>query len=78
MLDHSILLYGSNMSNSNAHDEFPLPTLVVGGGCGKMKGGQHLKYADRTPLANLLLTLLDRAGIPVEKVGNSSGVFAEV
>jgi Protein of unknown function (DUF1552) len=78
MLDHSILLYGSNMSNSNAHDEFPLPTLVVGGGCGKMKGGQHLKYADRTPLANLLLTLLDRAGIPVDKVGNSSGVFAEV
>jgi Protein of unknown function (DUF1552) len=78
MLDHSILLYGSNMSNSNAHDEFPLPTLVVGGGCGKMKGGQHLKYADRTPLANLLLTLLDRAGIPVDKVGNSSGVFSEV
>ena len=44
MLDHSILLYGSNMSNSNAHDEFPLPTLVVGGGCGKLKGGQHLQY----------------------------------
>jgi hypothetical protein len=78
MLDHSILLYGSNMSNSNAHDEFPLPTLVLGGGCGKLKGHQHLKYADRTPLANLLLTLLDRAGVPVEKVGNSSGVFSEV
>ena len=41
VLDHSILLYGSNMSNSNQHDEFPLPTLVVGGGCGKLKGGQH-------------------------------------
>jgi BMFP domain-containing protein YqiC len=78
MLDHAILLYGSNMSNSNAHDEFPLPTLVVGGGCGKVKGGQHLRYPDRTPLANLHLTLLDRAGVPVEKVGDSTQVFAEV
>ena len=78
MLDHSILLYGSNMSNSNAHDEFPLPALVVGGGCGRIKGGQHLRYPDRTPLANLLLTLLDRAGIPEEKLGNSTSVFSEV
>jgi hypothetical protein len=78
MLDHSIFLYGSNMSNSNAHDEFPLPTLVVGGGCGKLKGNQHLKYPDRTPLANLLLTLLDRAGIATDKFGNSTSVFSEV
>ena len=78
MLDHSILLYGSNMSNSNAHDEFPLPTLVVGGGCGRIRGNQHLRYPDRTPLANLLLTLLDRAGVPEEKIGNSTSIFAEV
>jgi hypothetical protein len=78
MLDHSILLYGSNMSNSNAHNHFPLPTLVVGGGCGKLKGNQHLKYPDQTPLANLLATLLQRAGVPEEKVGNSSGVFSEL
>jgi hypothetical protein len=78
MLDHSIFLYGSNMSNSNAHDEFPLPNLVVGGGCGKLKGNQHLKYEDKTPLANLLLTLLDRAGVPTDKVGNSTSVFSEV
>jgi hypothetical protein len=78
MLDHSILLYGSNMSNSNAHNHFPLPTLVVGGGCGKIKGGQHLKYPDQTQLSNLLLTLLDRAGVHVDKVGNSTGVFSEV
>ena len=78
VLDHSILLYGSNMSNSNAHDEFPLPTLVVGGGGGKIKGNQHLRYADRTPLANLHLTLLDRAGIRVDKIGDSSQVFSEV
>ena len=78
VLDHSIKLYGSNMSNSNAHDEFPLPTIVVGGGAGKLKGGQHLKYEDKTPLANLLLTLLDRAGVPVEKVGNSTQIFSEI
>jgi hypothetical protein len=78
VLDHSILLYGSNMSNSNAHDEFPLPTIVVGGGAGRIKGGQHLKYEDKTPLANLLLTLLDRAGVPVEKIGNSTQIFSEV
>src|SRR6185295_8214587 len=57
VLDHSILLYGSNMSNSNAHDEYPLPTIVVGGGAGKVKGNQHLRYPDKTPLANLLQTL---------------------
>jgi hypothetical protein len=78
MLDHSILLYGSNMSNSNAHNHFPLPALVVGGGCGKLKGGQHLKYPDQTQLSNLLLTLLDRAGVPVDKVGNSTGTFSEI
>jgi len=78
MLDHAILLYGSNMSNSNAHDEFPLPNIVVGGGCGKIKGGQHLRYPDRTPLANLLLTLLERGGIPEKAIGNSSGIFSEL
>jgi hypothetical protein len=78
VLDNSILLYGSNMSNSNAHDEFPLPTIVVGGGAGKIKGGQHLKYEDKTPLANLHLTLLERAGVPVDKFGNSTKLFSEL
>jgi hypothetical protein len=78
MLDHALLLYGSNMSNSNAHDEFPLPSIVVGGGCGKLKGGQHLKYPDRTPIANLHLTLLQRAGVAMDKVGNSTGTFSEL
>jgi hypothetical protein len=78
MLDHSILLYGSNMSNSNLHNNYPLPSALVGGGCGKLKGNQHLKYADRAPLANLLLTILDRANIAEEKVGDSSGKFLEI
>jgi hypothetical protein len=55
-----------------------LPLAVVGGGCGTCKGGQHLKYPDRTPIANLLLTLLDRAGVPAEKVGDSTGRFSEI
>ena len=78
VLDHSILLYGSNMSNSNQHDEFPLPIMVVGGGAGKLKGNQHLKYEDKTPLANLHLTLLDRAGVPIDKVGDSEHAFSEL
>ena len=78
LFDHSIILYGSNMSNSDRHNQFPLPTAFIGGGCGKMKGGQHLRYPDHTPLANALLTMLDRAGVPVEKVGDSTQKFAEV
>jgi len=78
LLDHSLILYGSNMSNSNAHNQYPLPTLVLGRGAGKIKGGQHLVYPDHTPLANLLLTLLERADVPIEKVGDSVGEMTEV
>ncbi|MBZ5635123.1 MAG: DUF1552 domain-containing protein [Acidobacteriia bacterium] len=77
MLDHSLILYGSNMSNSNAHNHDPLPTALVGG-WKSVKGGQHLKYPDQTPLANMLLTILDRVGVPEEKFGDSSGKFKEV
>jgi hypothetical protein len=78
MLDHAILTFGSNMSNSNAHDHFPLPMAIVGGGCGKLKGGQHVRYPDRTPVANFMLTVLNRAGVPIEALGDSTGAFAEV
>jgi len=78
LLDHSIILYGSNMSNSDLHNNDPLPNAIIGKGYGRIKGGQHLKYAQDTPHANLLLTLLDRAGVPVQALGNSSGTFAEV
>jgi hypothetical protein len=78
LLDHSILVYGSNMSNSNAHDHFPLPMAVAGGACGKIKGGQHLRYPDHTPVSNLLFTVLERAGTPLEKLGDSTARMAEV
>jgi hypothetical protein len=76
LLDHSIILYGSNMSDSNAHDHFPLPNIVVGGGSGQLKGGRHLKYPDQTPMANLLVTLLDKVGIPMDALGDSTGSLA--
>jgi hypothetical protein len=78
LLDHSIILYGSNMSNSDLHNNDPLPNVVLGRAYGKIKGGQHLKYPQDTPHANLLLTLLNRAGVPLETLGNSTGSFAEV
>jgi len=78
LLDHSIILYGSNMSNSNAHNHFPLPALVVGGRRVRQKRGQHLKYPDHTPMTNLLLTMLDKAGVPMESLGDSTGMMAEL
>jgi hypothetical protein len=78
LLDHSIVLFGSNMSNSDKHNNDPLPSAVFGRAYGRIKGGQHLRYPQDTPHANLLLTLLDRAGVPTEQVGDSTGTFAQL
>jgi hypothetical protein len=78
LLDSSIFLYGSNMSNSNSHNNFPLPTLVLGRAGGRIQGNQHLRYPDAPPLANLLLTLLHRADIAADSLGDSTGTLAEV
>jgi len=78
LLDHAALLYGSNMSNSNAHDHYPLPNLVVGGATGRMQGGRHLKYADHTPMTNLLVTMLDKVGVKQESLGDSSGLLSNL
>jgi Protein of unknown function (DUF1552) len=78
MLDHSIILYGSNMSNSDLHNNDPLPSAVLGRGYGRIKGGQHLHYPQDTPHANLLLTMLNRAGVDAQSLGNSTGQFAEM
>jgi uncharacterized protein DUF1552 len=73
LLDNSIVLFGSNMSNSNLHDHFPLPNLVIGGSVAGLKGGRHIKFPDRTPMTNLLLALLDKAGVRLDKLGDSTG-----
>src|SRR5262249_57809975 len=78
MLDHSVVLYGSNMSNSNLHDHFPLPTAIVGGGCGRIKGNQHLRYPGRTPIANMHLALLERVGVQLQSFGDSTGQLTEI
>ena len=78
LLDNSIIVYGSNMSNSNAHNHFPLPNLVIGGATGRMKGGRHLRYPDHTPMTNLLLTVLDKAGIGMDSLGDSTGKMADL
>ncbi len=73
LLDNSMLLYGSNMSNSNAHDHYPLPNILVGGGRGRLKGGQHIVAEDHAPMTNLLLTMLDKVGVRAETLGDSTG-----
>jgi hypothetical protein len=78
LLDHMIILYGAGLSNSDRHTHGPLPTLVLGGGAGTIKGGRHLVYPDETPLTNLHVTLLDKMGIPAEKLGDSTGQFKEL
>jgi hypothetical protein len=73
LLDHMTILYGAGISNSNAHSGDNLPILVVGGGGGTLKGGRHLIYTDKPPMANLLVTLMDKLDVPVERLGGSTG-----
>jgi hypothetical protein len=76
MLDHSLFLYGSNMSNSNAHNHYPLPTSFVGG-WKTVKGNRHVVAPEKTPLANVLLTFLDRINIGQDKLGDSTGKLVD-
>jgi len=74
LLDHSIILYGAALSDANLHLYTDLPLLMVGGGVNGIKGGQHIRYPNRTPMSNVLLTMLDKAGVPgVNKLGDSTG-----
>src|SRR5438445_13742861 len=72
LLDHMTILYGSGISNSDAHSGVNLPILVMGGGCGRLKDGPHLHYADGPNNANLLVTLVDKMDDPVEKLRGST------
>jgi hypothetical protein len=78
VLDHSLFLYGSNMGNSNQHDNYPLPAVLVGGANGAHVGGKNLTLPARTPLANVHLTILNKLRIKQDKFANSTGIISEV
>ncbi len=74
LLDHSLILYGSNLSVPTSHSQRDLPIIVAGGAAGRIAGGRYLKFpGDDTPLTNLYLTMLDKVGVPTEKLGDSTG-----
>jgi hypothetical protein len=73
LLDHMTVMYGSGISNSTRHSGVNLPLLLLGGGAGRLQGGRHLKYTDKPSNANLLVTLMDKLDVPVEKLGGSTG-----
>jgi hypothetical protein len=73
IFDQSLFLYGSGMSNGNVHDHVNLPTLLVGGAAGRVKGNRHIRVAESTPLSNVMIGLCEVAGLPIEKFGESSG-----
>ncbi|PWU12049.1 MAG: hypothetical protein C5B51_01515 [Terriglobia bacterium] len=78
LLDHSVYVYGSGMGNSSIHDHENLPILVAGGAAAGLKGGRHLRYEKPVNLANLHLTLLDRAGVHLDSFGDSSGKMEDL
>ncbi|MEE2612400.1 MAG: DUF1552 domain-containing protein [Acidobacteriota bacterium] len=74
LLDHMMMLYGAGMSDSNRHDNNGLPLVLIGGGSGQLRpGGRHVKTADKTPVTNLHLTILDKMGVPVDTMSDSTG-----
>ncbi len=75
LLDHAAVLYGSSMSNGNQHDHDPLPIVVAGGVSGQLKGGRHLSSPAHTPMSNLMLALLDKMGVHLDKFGDSTAML---
>src|SRR5262245_12709549 len=78
LLEHSLLMYCSNMSNSDRHNNYPLPIILVGGANGALKGGQHVTLPDYTTFSNLHLTVVNKAGLELKSLGDSTGEIAGV
>jgi hypothetical protein len=78
LLDHSMLMYGSNMSNSDRHNNYPLPIILVGGANGALRGGQHVELPEYTTLTNLHLTVVNKAGLEMTALADSTGEIAGV
>ena len=78
LLDHSIMMYGTGMGDGDHHTPYDLPVILVGGGSGQMKGGQHIRYPMHTPFMNLGLTLLDKVGVEVDSISDSTGLLTNL
>lgn len=76
LLDHSIIIYGSGISDGNNHDHAPLPVALFGGGSGKLEGGRHIRVPEGTPLANLHAAVLNKVGVETAKFGDSNGILS--
>ena len=74
LLDHSLVLYGSGMGDSQNHDHSELPAVLAGGASGKMAGGMHIRVDSGTPISNLLVTMLDKLNVPVDRFADSNGI----
>jgi hypothetical protein len=74
LLDHSLVLYGSGMGNSQDHNHSELPVVLAGGASGRVAGGQHLRVDSGTPIANLLVTMLDKLDVPVDSFADSNDI----
>jgi len=78
LLDHSIMMYGAGMGDSDHHTPVNMPTILAGGGCGTLEGGRHLQYAENTPMMNLGVTLLNKVGVQVDRIADSTGRLADL
>jgi hypothetical protein len=78
LLDHSMIVYGAGLADGNRHEHVNLPVMIAGGGCGTIKTGRHLQLAAKTPINNLYVSMLDRMGVPVESLGDSTGPLREL
>jgi len=78
LLDNSMILYGGGISNGNLHNHEHLPVVLAGGGAGQLKGGRHLEFKTDTPMSNVLRSILYKAGVHTDSLGDSTGVLAEL
>jgi uncharacterized protein DUF1552 len=78
LLDHALFLYGAGMGDGDRHTPLDLPVVLAGGGSGQLKGGRHIKYPENTPFMNLCVTLLDKVGVTVDRLGDSTGRLTDL
>jgi hypothetical protein len=78
LLENSMILYGGALANGNLHNHVNLPMILAGGGAGKLEGGRHIVFKDDMPMSNLVRTILQKAGVETDKLGDSTGYIAEL